>query len=108
MQFDERIDEGARDSTTHLLVRLHAIGEGVIEDDPRSPLHHVEGSPYDGLILAEEIRFGGEREDGVEFFQDARLAAHVVGLRGDRTKRRAAQNALPVSDLQEVRQIGRA
>src|SRR5215207_4539542 len=75
MQFDERIDEGARDSTTHLLVRLHAIGEGVIEDDPRSPLHHVEGSPYDGLILAEEIRFGGEREDGVEPGQDARLAA---------------------------------
>src|SRR5215212_4606554 len=89
-----------------LLVVLYAIGEGVVEHDPCSPFHHVEGSPYDGLILAEEVRFRGERVDSVEPGQDARLAAHVVGLRRDRSERWAAQNALPVPYLQEVRQVG--
>src|SRR5215203_880493 len=91
-----------------LLVLLYAIGEGVVERDPCSPFHHVERSPYDGLILAEEVRFRGERVDGVEPGQDARLAAHVVRLRRDRAERWAAQNALPVPDLQEVRQVGGA
>src|SRR5215208_848061 len=89
-----------------LLVVLYAIGEGVVEHDPCSPFHHVEGSPYDGLILAEEVRFRGERVDSVEPGQDARLAAHVVGLRRDRSERWAAQNALPVPYLQEVRHVG--
>src|ERR687893_949476 len=91
-----------------LLVVLYAIGEGVVEHDPCSPFHHVEGSPYDGLILAEDVRFRGERVDSVDLGQDARLAAHVVGLRRDRSERGAAQNALPVPYLQEVRQVGSA
>src|SRR5918993_6037994 len=91
-----------------LLVVLYAIGEGIVEHDPCSPFHHVERSPYDGLILAEEVRFRGERVDSVELGQDARLAAHVVGLRRDRSERWAAQNTLPVPYLQEVRQVGGA
>ena len=38
--------------------------------------------------------FRGERVDGVEPGQDARLAAHVVGLRWNRAERRTAQDAL--------------
>src|SRR5215210_915703 len=91
-----------------LLVVLYAMREGVVEHYPRSPFHHVEGSPYDGLIFAEEVWFRGERVDSVEPGQDARLAAHVVGLRRDRSERWAAQNALPVPYLQEVRQVGSA
>src|SRR5215204_5031310 len=99
-----------------LLVVLYAIGEGVVEHDPLSPLHHVEGSPYYGLVLAEEVRFRGERKYGVEPGQDAHRSARsrrkrttwVVRFRRDRAERWAAQNALPFPYLQEVRQVGGA
>src|SRR2546423_4962172 len=76
-----------------------------IHNNPFAPFHHIKRCPYDGRIIAEEIRFWRKWKDRVDLLQEAALPFHVVRFWRYWPKRRTAQYSFPGADLEQVGQV---